>query len=79
MKECYETAHQIAYTIEKYSEEFDWKLRNALENLSKVVGSAFEITDAARKEVVSAVGYRQGHLMGGSVSIRLNFLCVYGK
>jgi len=61
VKESYETAHQIAYTIKKYSEEFDWKLKNALENLSRVVGSAVKITDAERKEIVRAMGYKQGH------------------
>ena len=61
VKECYETAHQIACTIVKYSKEFDWKLKNALENLSRVVGSAVMITDAERKETVRAMGYRQGH------------------
>jgi len=61
VKECYETAHKIAYTIEKYSEEFDLELKNALENLSKVVGSAVKITDAERKEIVHAMGYKQGH------------------
>jgi hypothetical protein len=52
VKECYETAHQIAYTIEKYTEECDWKLKNALEDLSKVVSFAVEVTDAERKEIV---------------------------
>jgi hypothetical protein len=61
VKECYETAHQIAYTIEKFTGEFDWELKNALENLSKVVGSAVKITDADRKEIVRAMGYKQGH------------------
>jgi hypothetical protein len=61
VKECYETAHQIAYTIEKYSKEFDRKLKNALENLSTVVGSTVKITDAERKEIVCALGYEQGH------------------
>jgi len=61
VKECYETAHQIAYTIKKYSKEFDWKLKNALENLSKVVGSAVEVIDAERKEIVRAMGCKQGH------------------
>ena len=61
VKDCYERAHQIAYAIEKYTEEFDWKLKNALENLSKVVDSTFEITDAERKEIVRAMGYNQGH------------------
>jgi len=61
VKECYETAHQIACTIEKYTEEFDWKLKNALENLSKVVPSAVKITDAERKEIVRAMGFKQGH------------------
>jgi hypothetical protein len=61
MKECYETSHQIAYNMQKYTEEFDWKLKNALENLSKVVRSAVEITDAERKEIVRAMGYKQGH------------------
>ena len=61
MKECCETAHQIACTIEKYTEEFDLKLKNALENLSKAVGSAVKITDAKRKEIVCAMGYKQGH------------------
>jgi hypothetical protein len=61
VKECYETAHQIAYTIEKYSKELDCKLKNALENLSKFVHSAVQITDAERKEIVSAMGYKQGH------------------
>jgi len=61
VKECYETAHQIACTIEKYSKEFDWKLKNALENLSRVVRSAVKITDAERKEIVRAMGYKQGH------------------
>jgi hypothetical protein len=63
VKECYETAHQIAYTIEKYTEEFDWKLKNALENLSTVVRSAVKITDAERKEIVRAMGYKQGHCL----------------
>jgi len=61
VKKCYETAHQIAYTIEKYSEEFDWKLKNAPENLSRVMHSAVQITDAERKEIVRAMGYKQGH------------------
>jgi hypothetical protein len=61
VKECYETAHQIAYTIEKHTEDCDWKLKNALENLSKVVHSAVTITDAERKEIVLAMGYKQGH------------------
>ena len=61
VKKCYETAHQIAYNMQKYTEEFDWKLKNALENLSKVVGSAVKITDAERKEIVRAMGYKQGH------------------
>jgi hypothetical protein len=61
VKECCETAQQIAYTIEKYTEEFDSKLKNALENLRKVVHSAVQITDAERKEIVHAMGYKQGH------------------
>jgi len=61
VKECCETAHQIACTIEKYTEEFDLKLKNALENLSRVVGSDVKITDAKRKEIVCAMGYKQGH------------------
>ena len=61
VKGYYETAHQIAYTIEKYTEESDLKLKNALQNLNKVVGSAVKITDLERKEKVCAVGYRQGH------------------
>jgi hypothetical protein len=61
VKKCYETAHQIAYIIKKYTEEFDWELKNALENLSKVVRCAVKITDAERKEIVSAMGYKQGH------------------
>jgi hypothetical protein len=61
VKECYDTAHQIAYKIEKYSKEFDCKLKNALENLSKVVHSAVKITDAERKEIVRAMGFKQGH------------------
>jgi hypothetical protein len=61
VKECYETAHQIAYTIEKYSKEFDCKLKIALENLSRVVRSAVKITDAERREIVQAMGYKQGH------------------
>ena len=61
VKKCYETAHQIAYTIERYSLELDCKLKNALENLSKVVNCAVKITDAERKEIVPAMGYKQGH------------------
>jgi hypothetical protein len=61
VKKCYETAHRIAYTIEKYSLELDTKLKNALENLSEVVRSAVKITDAERKMIVSAMGYKQGH------------------
>jgi hypothetical protein len=61
VKECYETAHQIAYTIEKYTEQLDMKLKNALENLSKVMSSAIRITDADRKEIVRAMEYKQGH------------------
>jgi hypothetical protein len=61
VKECYETAHQIAYTIQKYSKELDCKLKNVLENLSKVVCSAVQITDAERREIVSTMGYKQGH------------------
>jgi ferritin len=57
----YEAAHRIAYTIEKYSAESDEELRNALENLSKVMNSAVKITDAERKEIVRAMGYKQGH------------------
>jgi hypothetical protein len=55
------TAYQIAHTIQKYSKEFDSELKNALENLSKVVCSAVQITDAERKEIVRAMGYTQGH------------------
>jgi hypothetical protein len=61
VKECYETAHQIAYTVEKYTEEFDWKPKNALEHKSRVVHSAVEITDVERKEIERALGYKQGH------------------
>jgi hypothetical protein len=61
VKDCYETAHQIAYNIEKYTEEFDRKLKNALENLSKVVDCAVKITDTERKEIVRAMGFKQGH------------------
>ena len=61
VKKCYEMAHQIAYTIERYSLELDCKLKNALENLSKVVNCAVKITDAERKEIVPAMGYKQGH------------------
>jgi hypothetical protein len=61
VKRCYETAHQIAYTIEKYSLELDRKLKNALENLSEVVNCAFKVTDAERKEIVRAMGFKQGH------------------
>ena len=61
VKECYETAQQIAYTIEKYTEEFDWKLKSALENLSKFLNRAVKITDSERKEIVRAMGYKQGH------------------
>ena len=61
VKKCYETAHQIAYTIQKYSKEFDLKLKNALENFSRVMHSAVKITDAERKEIVRAMGYKQGH------------------
>jgi hypothetical protein len=60
VKECYETAHQTAYTIEKYSKETDLKLKHALESLSKVVGSSVEITDVERKDVVRVMGYKQG-------------------
>jgi hypothetical protein len=61
LKRCYEAAHRIAYTIEKYSAERDRELRNALENLSKFMNSAVKITDAERKEIVRAMGYKQGH------------------
>jgi hypothetical protein len=61
VKECYETANQIAHTIEKYTEEIDCKLKHALESLSKVVCSTVQITDAERKEIVCAMGYKQGH------------------
>jgi len=61
VKERYETAHQIACTVEKYTEEFDWKLKNAVENLSKVVSSAVKMTVAERKEIVRAMGFKQGH------------------
>jgi hypothetical protein len=37
VKGWFVTAYQFAYTIEKYSKEMDWKLKNALENLSKIV------------------------------------------
>ena len=61
VKKWCETAHQITCTIAKYTEEFDLKVKNALQNLSKVLGSAVKITDAERKGKVCAVGYRQGH------------------
>lgn len=61
VKKCYETAHRIAYSIEKYSGEFDGKLKNALENLSKIVHSAVKITDAEREYIVHVMGFKQGH------------------
>jgi predicted RNA-binding Zn-ribbon protein involved in translation (DUF1610 family) len=61
VKGWFVTAYQFAYTIEKYSKELDCKLKNALENLSKVVRSTFQITDAERREIVSTMGYKQGH------------------
>ena len=61
VKEYCVAAHRISCTIERYSEEFDWKLKNALENLSKVVNCAVKITDAERKKIVCEMGYKQGH------------------
>jgi hypothetical protein len=61
VKKCYEAAHRIAYSIEKFSKECDRDLKNELENLSKVVKSTCKITDAERKEIVRAMGFKPGH------------------
>lgn len=61
VKKCYEVAHRIAYSIEKFSKERDRELKNALENLSRVMKSGLKITDAERKEIVRGMGYKQGH------------------
>jgi hypothetical protein len=61
VKKCYEAAHGIAYSIERFSVECDRKLKNALENLSKVMKSTTMITDAERKDIVHALGYEQGN------------------
>jgi hypothetical protein len=61
VKKCYKTAHRIAYTIEKYSGEFDRRLKNALGNLNKVMSRTGNIKDAERKGIGPAVGCKQGH------------------
>jgi hypothetical protein len=58
VKKCYKAAHEIAYSIERFSVECDRKLKNALENLSKVMKGTTMITDE-RKEIVRALGYEQ--------------------
>jgi hypothetical protein len=61
VKKQYEVAHRLAYCKEKFTEEHDKELKNALENLSKVIKSAVRITDAEKRQIVQAMGYKQGH------------------
>jgi hypothetical protein len=61
VKKCFDTAHRIAYSIEKFSKECDMALKAALEDLRKELKSAVKITDAERKMIVGALGFKQGH------------------
>jgi hypothetical protein len=51
----------MVYTIEKYSGEFDRKLKNAIENLSDIVSSTGEVKDAERKGIVCVMGCLKRH------------------
>ncbi|PNF39357.1 hypothetical protein B7P43_G18302 [Cryptotermes secundus] len=61
VKKCFDTAHRIAHSIEKFSKECDMALKDALENLKKELKSAVIITDAERKMIVGALGFKLGH------------------
>jgi hypothetical protein len=61
VRKCFDTAHRIAYSIEKFSKECDMALKDALENLRKELKSAVKISDAERKMIVGALGFKQGH------------------
>jgi hypothetical protein len=61
VKKFFDTAHTIAYSIEKFSKACDMALKDALENLRKELKSAVKIRDTERKMILGAFGFKQGH------------------
>lgn len=61
VKKSYEDARNIAYSIEKFTKARDQALKMALEGFARLLASTVKITDAEKREIVSAMGYKQGH------------------
>nr|CAD7432792.1 unnamed protein product [Timema monikensis] len=57
----HQDACRIAYSIDKYTPEQDHDFRQALERFKAALNSAVKITDKERKEIVTAIGMKQGH------------------
>nr|CAD7194774.1 unnamed protein product [Timema douglasi] len=57
----HQDACRIAYSIDKYTPEQDQDLRQALERFKAALNSAVKIIDKERKEIVTAMGMKQGH------------------
>ncbi|XP_063233035.1 NFX1-type zinc finger-containing protein 1-like [Bacillus rossius redtenbacheri] len=54
-------ASELARSIEKYTGLQDEKLKVALEDLKKALKSSAKLTDKERREIVKAMGLKQGH------------------
>ncbi|KAJ8878728.1 hypothetical protein PR048_019314 [Dryococelus australis] len=54
-------ASMLARSIDKYNDSQDERFKSVLEQLKKALKSSLALTDKARKEIVKAMGLKQGH------------------
>ncbi|PSN32629.1 hypothetical protein C0J52_22378 [Blattella germanica] len=61
VKNSFEAAYKIVKSIEKWSNNKDAAMEDALEKFCKEIKGALKITDSERKMIVEVMGFKQGH------------------